>query len=67
MEQTYPRMSLVEKALVSLVRNGHAKLHTAHVKMADETERDFTFYKLEDSTARKQRKIIPQEEIHRYL
>lgn len=66
MEQIQPRMSLVEKALVSLVRNGHAKLHTAHVKMADDTERDFTFYKL-DSGKPKKRTTIPKEEIHRYL
>lgn len=57
------QMTIVERALAMMVRNGEAKQHTVSIEMDDGRVKDISFYKLIDNQSTKPRKIIPQEEI----
>ena len=56
-------MTIVERALAMMVRNGEAKQHTVRIELEDGDVKDINFYKLIDKQSAKPRKIIPQEEI----
>lgn len=56
-------MTIVERALAMMVKNGEAKQHTVSIELEDGSAKDISFYKLIDKQSTKPRKIIPQEEI----
>ena len=56
-------MTIVERALAMMVKNGEAKQHTVSIELEDGSAKDISFYKLIDKQSAKPRKIIPQEEI----
>ena len=64
MEKIQSRMTTAEKALLRMVKDGEAVEHTVRVKLIDDSERDFTFYKVKESVSIRRRKTIPQQEIH---